>query len=193
MAMMNPGAGMMAPNPMQNNESMGAPMEAPMAQVKGLNITAEQFNQAMNGLEQNEIASLDQHLTPPVKMALGKLLGQEVLQVIEPLGPNEPTVSLPVSVVASAYPADNIEESIAMMQKDIASKGTNDIPSSPTGGLGGPPATPAEDPTTNVPPSMPMMAQKHTRATLPIRHPTQLRRILWLTKQKMQQRLLKKK
>ena len=116
MAMMNPGAGMMAPNPMQNNEGMqaptespmGAPMGAPMDQAKGLNISGEQFNEAMNGLEQNEIASLDQHLTPPVKIALGKLLGQEVLQVIEPLGPNEPTVSLPVSVVASAYPADNI-------------------------------------------------------------------------------------
>ena len=166
MAMMNPGAGMMAPNPMQNNEGMGAPMGAPMdpatdpsmAQAKGLNISGEQFNEAMNGLEQTEIASLDQHLTPIVKTALGKLLGQEVLQVIEPLGPNEPTVSLPVSVVASAYPADNIEESIAMMQKDIASKGTNDIPTSPTGGLGGPTATPAEDPITNVPPSMPMMA-----------------------------------
>ena len=92
------------------------------------------------------------HLTPSVKQALSELLGPAVAEVVQDIGPNEPTVSLPISVIASAFPADSIEDSIQMMEQDLRSKAQKDIPDSPQGGLGG---APEGAPQTNVPP-MPM-------------------------------------
>ena len=77
------------------------------------------------------------------------------MQMVQDIGPEQPTISLPVSVVASAYPADSIEQSIQMMEQDFRSKAQAGIPDSPQGGLGG---APEGAPQTNVPPSTPMMA-----------------------------------
>jgi len=164
MAMMNPGAGMMAPPVVNEGAGEQMPMQAQPQDLYGgeqptggLNISAQDFQMAIEQLDGQTIAALDAHLTPIIKEAMGQLLGPEILPVLEPLGPDEPTINVPVSVIASAYPSDSIENSIEMMQQDMASKGQQEIPSSPQGGLGGTPAQ-AEVPQTNVPPSIPMMA-----------------------------------
>ena len=126
-------------------------------ETQGLNVNPQEFEMALQSLTPESMATLDQHLTPPVKQAISELFGNEVAAVLEPIGPNEPTVNLPVSIVASSYPAATIEESIQMMAQDFASKGQQSIPSTPQGGLGGAPV-PTEDPNQEVPPSMPMMA-----------------------------------
>ena len=161
---MNPGAGMMAP-PTGGAEQ---PMPPPMAEqpqdlyggeqpTGGLNISAQDFQMALQQLDDESIRALDSHLTPIMKEVIGELLGPEVVSILEPIGPDEPTISIPVSVIATAYQSDSIEGSIEMMQQDLASKGQQEIPTPPQGGLGGAPAQ-AEVPQTNVPPSMPMMA-----------------------------------
>ncbi len=164
MAMMNPGAGMMAP-PTGGAEQ---PMPPPMAEqpqdlyggeqpTGGLNISAQDFQMALQQLDDESIRALDSHLTPIMKEIIGELLGPEIVSILEPIGPDEPTINVPVSVIATAYPSDSIENSIEMMQQDMASKGQQEIPAPPQGGLGGAPAQ-AEVPQTNVPPSIPMMA-----------------------------------
>jgi len=164
MAMMNPGAGMMAP-PTGGAEQ---PMPPPMAEqpqdlyggeqpTGGLNISAQDFQMALQQLDDESIRALDSHLTPIMKEVIGELLGPEVVSILEPIGPDEPTINIPVSVIATAYQSDSIEGSIEMMQQDLASKGQQEIPAPPQGGLGGAPAQ-AEVPQTNVPPSIPMMA-----------------------------------
>ena len=147
MGMMPSQDGMMSPD--MGQQSREAPTQS-MQRDMGLNISEEQFTKALNTLDQSDIEALDTHLTPVVKKAITKLLGSGVGKVIEQLGPNEPTVNVPVSVVASVYPAENIEESIEMMGRDFASKGQQNIPSSPQGGLGGEPMM--ASPQTNVPP-----------------------------------------
>jgi|TARA_R110002051_G_C8630711_1_gene484698 hypothetical protein len=154
MAMQQPGMGMMAPEGVAQQPT-GQPMPQ---QPTGMQLNPQDFDMALQSLSPESMETLDRHLTPPVKKALSELFGAEAVALVQDIGPNEPTVNLPVSIVASAYPSDTIESSIELMAQDFASKGQQEIPSSPQGGLGGAPATPAEDPTTNVPPSMPMMA-----------------------------------
>ena len=145
--MKNPQGGM----PMEQ----GAPMPAPMqggGQPQPMNINPQEFQNAIQNLSPAAMQALDMHLTPSVKSALAELLGAEVAEVVQDIGPNEPTVSLPISVIASAFPADSIEDSIQMMEQDFRSNAQADIPDSPQGGLGG---APEGAPQTNVPP-MPM-------------------------------------
>ena len=136
----------------------GAPMKAPMqggGQPQPVNISPQEFKNAVDNLSPEADLALEQHLTPAVKAAIGELFGPEIMQMVQDIGPEQPTISLPVSVVASAYPADSIEQSIQMMEQDFRSKAQTDIPDSPQGGLGG---APEGAPQTNVPPSTPMMA-----------------------------------
>jgi len=145
--MKNPQGGM----PMEQ----GAPMPAPMqggGQPQPMNINPQEFQNAIQNLSPAAVQALDMHLTPSVKSALAELLGPEVAEIVQDIGPNEPTVSLPISVIANAFPADSIEDSIQMMEQDFRSKAQADIPDSPQGGLGG---APEGAPQTNVPP-MPM-------------------------------------
>ena len=131
----------------------GAPMQAPMqggGQPQPVNISPQEFKNAVDNLSPEADLTLEQHLTPAVKGAIGELFGPEIMQMVQDIGPEQPTVSLPVSVVADAYPADTIEQSIQMMEQDFRSKAQADIPSSPQGGLGGEPMK--ASPQTNVPP-----------------------------------------
>ena len=130
-----------------------APMEAPMQgqeQPQPINVNPEEFKNALSNLSVPAAQALQQHLTPSVKNAMAELLGGQVAEILKDRGPDQPTVSIPVSVIATVYPADNIEQSIKMMEEDFKSKGQQDIPSAPQGGLGGAPMTDA--PQTNVPP-----------------------------------------
>ena len=152
MAMTPPQSGMMAPamaqEPMQAPQQ---PMQTPMKQSMGLNISGEQFTKVLNTLDQSDIEALDTHLTPVIKNTITKLLGAEVGAILKDLGPDEPTVNIPVSVIAASFPADTIEESIEIMKADMASKNKN-IPSPPQGGLGGEPMK--DSPQTDVPPML---------------------------------------
>ena len=137
-----PDMGMMTRPQVAN--TMEAKPPAPMV------VNAEQFQNAVNNLSPDAMETLDQHLTPRVKEAIGELFGDQVKTVLKDIGPDEPTINIPVSVVADAYPAQTIEESIQMMGQDFASKGQQNIPASPQGGLGGEPMM--DSPQTNVPP-----------------------------------------
>jgi hypothetical protein len=141
MAMMPP-QGMMAP------EQATMP-EQEMAPTAGININPEEFNRVLQNASEGTMQILEQHLTPGLKQALAELFGPEIAGALNDIGPEEPTVNIPVSVVASAYPAETIEDSVSMMGQDFASKGQQEIPSSPQGGLGG---APQGAPQTNVPP-----------------------------------------
>ena len=142
MAMTPPDMGMMTRPQVAN--TMEAKPPAPMV------VNAEQFKNAVNNLSPDAMETLDQHLTPRVKEAIGELFGDQVKTVLKDIGPDEPTINIPISVVADAYPAQTIEESIQMMGQDFASKGQQNIPASPQGGLGGEPMM--DSPQTNVPP-----------------------------------------
>ena len=142
MAMTPPDMGMMTRPQVAN--TMEAKPPAPMV------VNAEQFQNAVNNLSPDAMETLDQHLTPRVKEAIGELFGDQVKTVLKDIGPDEPTINIPISVVADAYPAQTIEESIQMMGQDFASKGQQNIPASPQGELGGEPMM--DSPQTNVPP-----------------------------------------
>ena len=142
MAMTPPDMGMMTRPQVAN--TMEAKPPAPMV------VNAEQFQNAVNNLSPDAMETLDQHLTPRVKEAIGELFGDQVKTVLKDIGPDEPTINIPISVVADAYPAQTIEESIQMMGQDFASKGQQNLPTSPQGGLGGEPMM--DSPQTNVPP-----------------------------------------
>jgi hypothetical protein len=118
-----------------------------------INIEPQQLKQAADNLSPETKEILEQHLTPGLKIALSELLGTDVSNTLAEIGPEEPTVNIPVSIIAGAYPAENIETSIQMMGKDFASKRKNNIPASPQGEMGGGPMM--DSPQTNVPP-MPM-------------------------------------
>ena len=136
----------------------GAPMQAPMqggGQPQPVNISPQEFKNAVDNLSPEADLALEQHLTPAVKAAIGELFGPEIMQMVQGIGPEQPTVSLPLGIIADAYPADDIKQSIQMMEQDFRSKAQADIPDSPQGGLGG---APEGAPQTNVPPSTPMMA-----------------------------------
>ena len=142
MAMTPPDMGMMTRPQVAN--TMEAKPPAPMV------VNAEQFQNAVNNLSPDAMETLDQHLTPRVKEAIRELFGDQVKTVLKDIGPDEPTINIPISVVADAYPAQTIEESIQMMGQDFASKGQQNIPTSPQGGLGREPMM--DSPQTNVPP-----------------------------------------
>ena len=136
------GMGMMAPGAMPTQNTSPR-----------INIEPQQLKQAADNLSPETKEILDQHLTPGLKIALSELLGTDVSNTLAEIGPEEPTVNIPVSIIAGAYPAENIETSIQMMGKDFASKRKNNIPASPQGEMGGGPMM--DSPQTNVPP-MPM-------------------------------------
>jgi len=142
MVMTAPNEGMMA-RPEVSPEQMDMPTS------QGMNIDVQQFQSAVSNLSPESMQALDQHLTPKVKEAIAELFGNDIAASLQEIGPEEPTINIPVSVVASAYPAETIEDSVAMMGQDFASKGQQEIPSSPQGGLGG---APQGAPQTNVPP-----------------------------------------
>ena len=136
------GMGMMAPGAMPTQNTSPR-----------INIEPQQLKQAADNLSPETKEILEQHLTPGLKIALSELLGTDVSNTLAEIGPEEPTVNIPVSIIAGAYPAQNIETSIEMMGKDFASKRKNNIPASPQGEMGGGPMM--DSPQTNVPP-MPM-------------------------------------
>jgi hypothetical protein len=136
------GMGMMAPGAMPTQNTSPR-----------INIEPQQLKQAADNLSPETKEILEQHLTPGLKIALSELLGTDVSNTLAEIGPEEPTVNIPVSIIAGAYPAENIETSIQMMGKDFASKRKNNIPVSPQGEMGGGPMM--DSPQTNVPP-MPM-------------------------------------
>ena len=136
------GKGMMASEPQTNQMPMEEKSNMPI-------VNGNQFQQAVSNLSDESSAVLEQHLTPPVKKAMAELFGPEVIGVLKDFGPAEPTVNIPVSIVSQTYPATTIEESIEMMGQDFASKGQQEIPGPPQGGLGG---APQGAPQTNVPP-----------------------------------------
>ena len=136
------GMGMMAPGAMPTQNTSPR-----------INIEPQQLKQAADNLSPETKEILELHLTPGLKIALSELLGTDVSNTLAEIGPEEPTVNIPVSIIAGAYPAENIETSIQMMGKDFASKRKNNIPASPQGEMGGGPMM--DSPQTNVPP-MPM-------------------------------------
>ena len=138
------GMGMMAP---PNPQTTKMPMQE---KINTAIVDGSQFREAVANLSAESSDVLEQHLTPRVKEAMAELFGPEVIEVLKDFGPTEPTVNIPVSVVSQAYPAKTIEESIEMMGQDFASKGQQNIPTSPQGGLGGEPMM--DSPQTNVPP-----------------------------------------
>ena len=133
------GMGMMAPGAMPTQNTSPR-----------INIEPQQLKQAADNLSPETKEILEQHLTPGLKIALSELLGTDVSNTLAEIGPEEPTVNIPVSIIAGAYPAENIETSIQMMGKDFASKRKNNIPASPQGEMGGEPMM--ASPQTNVPP-----------------------------------------
>ena len=133
------GMGMMAPGAMPTQNTSPR-----------INIEPQQLKQAADNLSPETKEILEQHLTPGLKIALSELLGTDVSNTLAEIGPKEPTVNIPVSIIAGAYPAENIETSIQMMGKDFASKRKNNIPASPQGEMGGGPMM--DSPQTNVPP-----------------------------------------
>tara|TARA_Y100001938_G_C7881465_1_gene325199 strand:+ start:219 stop:644 length:426 start_codon:yes stop_codon:yes gene_type:complete len=108
------------------------------------------FEQKVESLSPESKNTLEQHLTPPLKKVMGELFGTEVASALQEIGPDQPTINIPVSIVAQAYPAQSIEESVQMMGQDLAMRGQKDIPASPQGGMGGEPMM--DSPQTNVPP-----------------------------------------
>ena len=133
------GMGMMAPGAMPTQNTSPR-----------INIEPQQLKQAADNLSPETKEILEQHLTPGLKIALSELLGTDVSNTLAEIGPEEPTVNIPVSIIAGAYPAENIETSIQMMGKDFASKRKNNIPASPQGEMGGGPMM--DSPQTNVTP-----------------------------------------
>jgi len=142
--------------PQQASMPAGQP-ETPMqggGQPQPVNVNPQEFQNAIQNLSPQAMQALDMHLTPAVKQALGELLGSEIAEIVQDIGPDQPTISIPISVIASAYPTEggDIQQSIQMMEEDFRSKagqGQQEIPRSPQGGLGG---APMGAPPTNVPP-----------------------------------------
>ena len=83
----------------------GAPMQAPMqggGQPQPVNISPQEFKNAIDNLSPEADLALEQHLTPAVKSAIGELFGPEIMQMVQGIGPEQPTVSLPVGIIADA-------------------------------------------------------------------------------------------
>ena len=117
-------------------------------------ISAEQF---ISTLDDGVLEVLQTKLTPSLREALGTILGPEIANLLEQIGLQEPQHLVPQSVIAQAFPANTIEESLEMFDRQLMDQQNipsppqgGDIPSPPRDGLGGAPMMAA--PTTNVPP-----------------------------------------
>ena len=108
-------------------------------------ITPEQF---VSTLDDQVLETLQTKLTPSMREALGIILGPEIANLLDEIGLQEPQHLVPQSVIAQAFPADTIEESLEMFDRQLMDQ--QNIPSPPQSGLGGAPMMDA--PPTNVPP-----------------------------------------
>ena len=115
-------------------------------------VTGDQF---VSTLDDEIIQILETKLTPSMRYALGTILGPEVATILDQIGLQEPQHLVPHSAIANAFPAETIEKSIAMFDNVVTggSAPQQNIPTPPTGGLGGAPMEdPMAAPQTNVPP-----------------------------------------
>ena len=117
-------------------------------------ISAEQF---ASTLDDQVLETLQTKLTPSMREALGTILGPEIANLLDQIGLQEPQHLVPQSVIARAFPAQTVEESLMMFDKQLMEQSgmttpnmQQNIPSPPMDGLGGAPMMAA--PTTNVPP-----------------------------------------
>jgi hypothetical protein len=147
---MMPPQGMMAPEqqPMSEEDAMiqeqlenstlkvgGIAKSATEGNATNFVITAEQF---ASTLDDQVLETLQTKLTPSMREALGTILGPEIANLLDEIGLQEPQHLVPQSVIAQAFPASTVEESLMMFDKQLMD------------GLGGAPIMAA--PTTNVPP-----------------------------------------
>tara|TARA_S200002703_G_scaffold118623_1_gene104286 strand:- start:230 stop:757 length:528 start_codon:yes stop_codon:yes gene_type:complete len=108
-------------------------------------ISAEQF---VSTIDDKVLDVLQTKLTPSMREALSVMLGPEVANILDEIGLQEPQHLVPQSVIAQAFPANTIEESLEMFDRQLMDQ--QNIPSPPQGGLGGAPIM--DVPQTNVPP-----------------------------------------
>ena len=129
--------------------SVGATQDEPTNFV----ITPDQF---VSTLDDEVVDILETKLTPSMRRALGLILGPEIENILDTIGLQEPQHLVPQSVIAQAFPAQTIEESLMMFDQQLTQQSgaqpamPQNIPSSPQGGLGGAPMM--DVPPTNVPP-----------------------------------------
>ena len=165
---MMPPQGMMAPEqqPMSEEDAMiqeqlenstlkvgGIAKSATEGNATNFVITAEQF---ASTLDDQVLETLQTKLTPSMREALGTILGPEIANLLDEIGLQEPQHLVPQSVIAQAFPASTVEESLMMFDKQLMEQAgmtpsnmQQDIPSPPMDGLGGAPMKAA--PTTHVP------------------------------------------
>ena len=160
---MMPPQGMMSPEqqPMTEEDVIaqtpvigGIPKASTEGEATNFVITKEQF---ASTIDDQVLDVLETKLTPSMRSALSIILGPEVGELLENIGLQEPQHLVPQSVIAQAFPASTVEESLMMFDKQLMGQSgmtppnmQQDIPSPPMGGLGGAPMMAA--PTTNVPP-----------------------------------------
>jgi len=166
---MMPPQGMMAANqqPMSEEDAMlqkqfdestlkvaGITKSATEGDATNFVISAEQF---ASTLDDQVLETLQTKLTPSMREALGTILGPEIANLLDQIGLQEPQHLVPQSVIARAFPAQTVEESLMMFDKQLMEQSgmttpnmQQNIPSPPMDGLGGAPMMAA--PTTNVPP-----------------------------------------
>ena len=155
---MMPPQGMMAPEqPEMSEEDIiaqtpvigGISKASTEGEATNFVITKDQF---ISTLDDQVLQVLQTKLTPSMRSALSIILGPEVGELLEDIGLQEPQHLVPHSAIANAFPAQSIEESIAMFDQSLggAMAPQQEIPNAPTSGLGGAPMMDA--PPTNVPP-----------------------------------------
>ena len=166
---MMPPQGMMSPEqqPMSEEDAMlqrqidestlkvgGISKAATEGDATNFVITADQF---ISTIDDKVLEVLQTKLTPSMREALATILGPEVGNLLDEIGLQEPQHLVPQSVIAQAFPASTVEESLMMFDKQLMEQSgmtppnmQQDIPSPPMDGLGGAPMMVA--PTTNVPP-----------------------------------------
>ena len=166
---MMPPQGMMAANqqPMSEEDAMlqkqfdestlkvaGITKSATEGDATNFVISAEQF---ASTLDDQVLETLQTKLTPSMREALGTILGPEIANLLDQIGLQEPQHLVPQSVIARAFPAQTVEESLMMFDRQLMEQSgmtspnmQQNIPSPPMDGLGGAPMMAA--PTTNVPP-----------------------------------------
>jgi len=155
---MMPPQGMMAPEqPEMSEEDIiaqtpvigGISKASTEGEATNFVITKEQF---ASTIDDQVLDVLETKLTPSMRSALSIILGPEVGELLEDIGLQEPQHLVPHSAIANAFPAQSIEESIAMFDQSLggAMAPQQEIPNAPTSGLGGAPMMDA--PPTNVPP-----------------------------------------
>ena len=151
---MMPPQGMMAPEQSEMSEEDiiaqtpvigGIPKASTEGEATNFVITKEQF---ASTIDDQVLDVLETKLTPSMRSALSIILGPEVGELLEDIGLQEPQHLVPQSVIAQAFPANTIEESLEMFDRQLMDQ--QNIPSPPQGGLGGAPIM--DVPQTNVPP-----------------------------------------